>query len=74
MDLGGLSPGKDVRMNKDQVKGRAETAKGKAKEVTGKAVKNRRLESEGKIDQIAGKTQSDYGDAKEKAKDIIDKA
>ncbi|TMH27584.1 MAG: CsbD family protein, partial [Betaproteobacteria bacterium] len=45
-------------MNKDQIKGRAETAKGKAKEVTGKAVRNRRLENEGKVDQIAGKTQS----------------
>jgi len=61
-------------MNKDQVKGRAETAKGKAKEVTGKAVRNRRLENEGKVDQIAGKTQSGLGDAKEKAKDLIDKA
>ena len=60
-------------MNKDQVAGRAEEAKGKIKEVTGKVVGNDRLESEGKVDQTAGKVQSGYGDAKEKVKDGIDK-
>ena len=61
-------------MNKDQVKGRVEQAKGAAKEGVGKAVGNPRLEGEGKADKVAGKAQGAWGDAKEKAKDLIDKA
>jgi uncharacterized protein YjbJ (UPF0337 family) len=60
-------------MNRDQVKGRAEQAKGKVKETAGKAVGNERLKSEGRVDQAAGKGQAAYGDAKKKAKDTIDK-
>jgi uncharacterized protein YjbJ (UPF0337 family) len=60
-------------MNKDQVNGRAEHAKGKIKEVAGKAVGNERLKSEGQVDQVAGKTQANYGDAKEKVKDGLNK-
>ena len=55
-------------MNKDQVKGRLEEAKGKVKEVTGKVVGNKRLEAEGDAEQIAGKVQKTYGDAKEQVK------
>ncbi len=61
-------------MNKDQVKGRAEDAKGKLKETAGKVVGNDRLKSEGKVDQVAGKTQANIGDGKEKLKKMIDKA
>ena len=61
-------------MNKDQVKGRVEEVKGAIKEGTGKVVGNPRLEGEGKADKVAGKTQEAWGDAKEKAKDLIDKA
>ena len=52
-------------MNKDQVKGRLEEAKGKAKEVAGKIVGNKSLEAEGNANQVAGKVQKTYGDAKE---------
>lgn len=55
-------------MNKDQVKGGLEEAKGKVKEVTGKVVGNKRLEAEGDVEQVAGKIQKTYGDAKEQAK------
>jgi uncharacterized protein YjbJ (UPF0337 family) len=51
-------------MNKDQVKGRVQEAKGKVKEVAGKAVGNRRVEAEGDAEQLAGKVQKTYGDAK----------
>jgi uncharacterized protein YjbJ (UPF0337 family) len=61
-------------MNKDQVKGRAEAAKGKIKEAAGKVVDSERLKSEGRIDQAAGKTQATYGDAKENVKDSVRKA
>ncbi len=54
-------------MNKDQVKGRVQEAKGKIKEVAGKAVGNPRVEAEGDVDQLAGKVQKTYGDAKNQA-------
>lgn len=60
-------------MNQDQVKGRVEDAKGKLKEVAGKVTDNERLKGEGRADQVAGKTQAGYGDAKEKVKDAIDR-
>ena len=58
-------------MNKDQVKGRVEQAKGSVKEVTGKVTNDRDLQAEGQIDKTAGKVQAEYGDVKEKAKDIV---
>ena len=61
-------------MNKDQVKGRVEQAKGSVKENAGKALGDRELQSEGKVDKAVGKTQATYGDAKEKVKNAIDKA
>ena len=60
-------------MNKDQVQGHTEDAKGKVKEAAGKLVGNDRLVGEGQADQIAGKTQAKIGDAKEVVKDAIDK-
>jgi uncharacterized protein YjbJ (UPF0337 family) len=56
-------------MNKDQIKGRLEQVKGKAKEITGNLVGNNKLKSEGAMEQIAGKVQSNLGDAKEVAED-----
>ena len=61
-------------MNKHQVEGRVDEAKGKVKEVAGRAVGNESLEAEGQVDQVKGKTQSGYGDAKEGAKDGAKKA
>jgi uncharacterized protein YjbJ (UPF0337 family) len=61
-------------MNKDQVKGRVEQAKGSVKETAGKAVGNTKLQSEGTVDKAVGKAQASYGDVKEKVKDAIDKA
>jgi len=60
-------------MNKDQVKGRVEQAKGSLKEVTGKIVGNDKLKAEGTIDKVAGKTQATYGDVKEDVKDAVKK-
>jgi uncharacterized protein YjbJ (UPF0337 family) len=51
-------------MNKDQVKGRAEQAVGKAKEVAGKTVGNKNLEDKGRLDEAAGKVRANYGDVK----------
>ncbi len=64
-------------MNKDQIKGRVEQATGKVKEVAGKVVGNDKLKSEGQGEQVKGKVQAGFGDAKEHAKDqakkVIDK-
>jgi uncharacterized protein YjbJ (UPF0337 family) len=56
-------------MNKDQVKGRFEEAKGKVKEVTGKVVGSDKLELKGNIQKSNGKAQAAYGDLKKDAKD-----
>ncbi len=58
-------------MNKDQVKGRFEEAKGKVKEVAGNLVGNKDLEQEGKVQNAKGKVQAGYGDLKEDVKDAI---
>ena len=60
-------------MNKDQVAGRLEEAKGAIKEATGKVVGSEKLKAEGHADKIAGKVQADVGDAKNKAKDAVKK-
>ena len=58
-------------MNKDQVAGRVDEAKGKLKEAAGKVVGNEKLQGEGLADQASGKVQKTYGDAKEDTKDAI---
>ena len=60
-------------MNRDQVDGRMDQAKGKIKEGAGKALGDDDLHAEGRIDQVSGKVQTEYGDAKEDVKDKIDK-
>lgn len=56
-------------MNKDQVKGRVEEAKGQVKEVTAKVVGNKELEQKGRMQKAGGKIQAGYGDLKEDIKD-----
>lgn len=60
-------------MNKDQVKGRTEQAKGSIKEAAGKVVGNKNLQGEGKLDKVAGKLQARYGDMKQDVKDAVKK-
>jgi len=61
-------------MNKDQVQGRVDTAKGNLKEAAGKAVGNDRLAAEGQADQAVGKVQSTAGDVKSKVGNAIKNA
>jgi uncharacterized protein YjbJ (UPF0337 family) len=49
-------------MNKHQIKGRYEEAKGKVKEAAGHAVGNQELETEGKIQKETGKVRAGAGD------------
>ena len=59
-------------MNKDQVKGRVEEAKGKMKESIGRATGHPDMEDQGTVDKVSGKVQKNFGDAKERLKDEID--
>jgi uncharacterized protein YjbJ (UPF0337 family) len=66
-DIESLQP-EDI-MNKDQVKGVAEKAKGKINEAAGKATGNVGREMKGDIQQGMGQARKDMGDAREAAKD-----
>ena len=56
---------KENQMDKDRIKGSAEQAKGKLKEVAGKALGDSKLEAEGKGDQVKGKVQNAIGGIKD---------
>ena len=55
-------------MNKDQVKGRVEEAKGKGKEVTGKILNDDEMELEGNVEKKIGKVKAGFGDLKDDIK------
>jgi len=55
-------------MNKDQVKGAARQAAGKAQKKVGKATANGTLAAKGAARELAGKVQKGYGNAKSDAK------
>ena len=59
-------------MNKDRVEGSLEQAKGKVKEVAGKATGDAKLEAEGKAQKTAGKIQNAVGGMKDAAKEAIE--
>jgi uncharacterized protein YjbJ (UPF0337 family) len=52
-------------MDKDRIKGSAEQAKGKVKEVAGKLTGDTKLESEGKADKAEGKIRNAVGGLKD---------
>ena len=59
-------------MNKDQVKGHIEEAKGKVKKVAGKLVGNKELEQGGIIQNAAGQVEAAYGDLKQDIKKVVE--
>lgn len=59
-------------MNKDRVAGSFEQAKGKVKEVAGKATGDAKLEAEGKAQKIAGKVQNTVGGMKDAVKEATE--
>ncbi|MBB4002857.1 MAG: CsbD family protein [Aurantimonas endophytica] len=58
-------------VDKNEIKGGAKEFGGKIKEAAGRAVGNERLEAEGEVDQVEGKTQKNYGKVKDAVKDQI---
>ena len=57
-------------MNKDEIKGKAEKAKGYVKEEAGEITGNKDLEAEGRAERVTGKARETFGAAKEKIKDL----
>ena len=58
-----------MSVNKDQVEGRVNEAKGKIKEAAGDLVGNDKLKAKGKVQKTLGKAQAKYGDVKQDVKD-----
>jgi uncharacterized protein YjbJ (UPF0337 family) len=52
-------------VDKDRIKGSAEQAKGKFKEVAGKVTGDSKLQNEGKAEQVKGKIQNAVGGVKD---------
>ena len=55
----------DRAMDEDRIKGSAEQAKGVVKEAAGKVLGDKKLETEGKTDKVAGKVQNAVGGLKD---------
>jgi uncharacterized protein YjbJ (UPF0337 family) len=61
-------------MNRDEIKGKAEKAKGYIKEETGELVNDPELENEGRAERAAGATREGFGKAKRKVNETVDNA
>jgi uncharacterized protein YjbJ (UPF0337 family) len=59
-------------MDKEHVKGAADNAVGKIKEVAGHVTGNRKLETEGKADQVKGAVHNAVGDLKDAGEEAIE--
>jgi uncharacterized protein YjbJ (UPF0337 family) len=65
---------KEKNMDKEHVKGAVDKAKGAVKDAVGGLTGNTGLQVEGKIDKAKGTARQAVGDAKDAARDAIDKA
>src|SRR5688572_11804650 len=59
-------------MNKDELKGKAEAIKGKAKQAAGDLTDDERLYEEGLADEAAGDTQASFGRVRRKVGEAIE--
>ena len=59
-------------MDKKNLEGKLDRAKGKIKEIGGVATDDRDLEAEGKLDQIKGRVKEGLGNLRERVKDKLD--
>jgi uncharacterized protein YjbJ (UPF0337 family) len=56
---------REAGMNKDQLKGKLENLKGRAKQAAGSLSGHKETEAEGAVDRIAGAAREKVGDAEE---------
>ena len=59
-------------MNRDEVKGKAEALKGKAKQAAGDLTDDPNLHDEGVADEASGKTRDAFGHAKRKVVEAVE--
>ncbi len=59
-------------MNRDEIRGKAEKAKGYIKEETGEAIDDPELEAEGRGERAAGELREGFGKAKRKVGEAVD--
>jgi uncharacterized protein YjbJ (UPF0337 family) len=59
-------------MNRDEIEGKAEAAKGKVKQVVGRMTDDPALHDEGEVDEAAGKTQDAIGRTRRKIGEAIE--
>jgi len=62
----------EALMNRDELEGKAEAAKGKVKQAVGDLTDNPDLHDEGAVDEAAGKTQDALGHARRKVGEAIE--
>ena len=60
--------------NRDEIEGKFDQAKGKTKEVVGRAIDDRELEDEGKADHVSGKVEEGFGKARRKVGEALEDA
>lgn len=58
--------------NKDELEGKFDQAKGKAKETVGRAINDQDLEDEGTADRVGGKVQESFGKVKRNVGEAIE--
>lgn len=58
--------------NRDEVEGKFDQAKGKTKEVVGRAIDDKDLEAEGSADRIGGKAEEGFGKARRKVGETVE--
>ena len=58
--------------NRDEIEGKFDQAKGKTKEVVGRAINDRDLEAEGGADRAGGDIQEGFGRARRKVGETIE--
>lgn len=59
-------------MNRDEIDGKAEALKGKAKQAAGDLTDNERLKNEGVADEAAGDTQAAIGKGRRKVGEFVE--
>ena len=59
-------------LNRDELEGKLDQAKGKVKETTGRVLKDREMEQEGSADRAGGKVKEEFGKGRRKIGEAIE--
>ena len=59
-------------MNRDELEGKLDRAKGEVKQAFGDATNNERLHDEGVADEASGKVQEGFGTARRKVGEVVE--